>query len=351
MFPWLKESWFRLREVLIGNRPPHAVLLYGGDGLGKKEIALELGRLFLCENPSLSGYCGSCHSCNLSLSGNHPDYHHVSAPARTKIGIDAVRDIISFVALTPKLDIGKAVIIENAEMLTLEAANAVLKVLEEPQGRTMFILTADNPDLLLPTVRSRCVSFKIPCPEFNEAKDWIYSQLSGRHCTVTEEIYRINRQSPVETVRFIMNGYDELFNRLTLAFAQIMQEPARVSQLIDLMTEISVKIQTDEAARSEHSADEKTSKKTACRLSLSDVYGWIYYMLEDILRYRVTGSYGGNLILKNTRMLSFFDHISVECLDRSVSRLLDMVRRERAMVNSWAALELAAFFNELIKGF
>jgi DNA polymerase-3 subunit delta' len=350
MFPWLKDTWLKLRELLVGRRPPHAVILHGGDGLGKKEIALELGRLFLCENTSISGYCGACHSCRLSLSGNHPDYYHISSPPRTKIGIDAIRDIIASVSVTPKLGVGKAVIIENAEMLTVEAANALLKVLEEPQGRTMFILTADSVNALLPTIRSRCVSFRIPCPPFRNVKEWIYGQLSGRHVSVTEEIYRINHQSPVDTVRFINNGYDELFNRLTLAFAQIMQEPARVSQLVDLMAEISVKIQTDEAQRSENPVPEKSAKKPNYKLQIADVYFWIYYILADILRYRVTGSFSSNLILKNAAMLAFFEHISVECLDRSINRLTGMVQREKSMTNSYAAVELSAFFNELIKG-
>lgn len=366
MFPWLKNSWFKLREALTGERPPQAILLYGGDGLGKKEIAEELGRLFLCESTSMSGYCGQCHACRLTLSGNHPDFYSVSSLPRTRIGIDAIRDIIASVAVTPKLGMGKAIIIENAEMMTVEAANAVLKVLEEPQGRTLFILTADRIQSLLPTVVSRCVAFRVPNPRFDEVKDWIYSNLATKGAAVSEELYRLNNCSPVDTVRFINSGYNRLYDSFTMTFAQIMHEPYLTSRLMDILTEISVKTQTEEAERSAAAEQEKEketdkekgrskdkskgARKSACRLCIADIYNWLYHMLSDIMRYKTTGSCQRNLILNNVRMLSSFDHISVECLDRSLARLKEMAQRERSMPNLYASLELTAFFNDLIRG-
>ncbi len=350
MFPWVKDSWFRLREIYMGPRPPQALLLHGGDGLGKKEIALELGRLFLCEDASVSGYCGKCHSCNLTLSGNHPDLYSVAVPPRSRIGIDAVREVTAAIVSTPKLGWGKAVIIENAEMMTLEAANALLKALEEPQGRTLFVLTSDHTEMLLPTIISRCVPFRIPNPEFAAVRSWIYENLSGTNADLTEAVYQINHCSPVETVRFFRDGYGELFGNMTLAVAQIMREPDRLMQLLDLITEISVKIQTAEAERTAAQENDKATKKKTYRLCVGDVADWIVHMLMDVLRFRTTGSLKWNLVIRSPQMMDFFEHISVGCLDRGILRLQDMVRRERSMVNTQAYLELADFFNMLIRG-
>ncbi len=349
MFPWLKDPWLRLKEMFMGNRAPHALLLHGGDGLGKKEIALELGRLFLCENSTLSGYCGKCHACALSLNGTHPDLYIVSSPPRSSIGISAIRQIIESVTVSPKLGVGKVVIIEMAEMMTLEAANALLKVLEEPLGNTLFILTADNASVLLPTIRSRCISFMIHNPSLEQVKGWIFQQVNGKRIHLSEAIYRLNHNSPVDTVRFFTNGYDELFNRLTMAVAQIMKEPLQVVKTVELIGQISVKIQTDEAQRNE-TADAK-SKKATYRLCIADVYSWLYFILSDVMRYKITGQMQENLVVVTPQLMDFFEHISVECLDRSLNELTELLRREKAIVNSYAATDLMAFFNKLIKGF
>ena len=76
--------------------------------------------------------------------------------------------------------------------MTLEAANALLKALEEPQGRTLFVLTSDHTEMLLPTIISRCVPFRIPNPEFAAVRSWIYENLSGTNADLTEAVYQIN---------------------------------------------------------------------------------------------------------------------------------------------------------------
>lgn len=168
----------RLRLAWARDHLPHGLVFAGPEGVGKGTTAQALAILFLCEKPGEGEACGVCGSCRLFPAGTHPDYHRVykemirlyDKTGKSK-GIDLSIDVIRNAVLAPAsmkamMNRGKVFVIEQAELMTRDAANALLKTLEEPQGRTLLVLLTDQPFALLATIRSRCQVFQFsPLPE------------------------------------------------------------------------------------------------------------------------------------------------------------------------------------------
>ena len=104
MFPWLKDSWLKLLKVYNGTHAPNSILIYGKDGLGKKEIAHELASFYLCFNKNSAGYCGSCPSCLNMAGGTHGDFLTISSDNGSQIGIEEIRDMIETMSMSRTAD-------------------------------------------------------------------------------------------------------------------------------------------------------------------------------------------------------------------------------------------------------
>lgn len=148
-----------VKAMLATGRIPHALLFSGPSGIGKALTAKLAAAGILC---SAGGDkpCGCCQSCLLFSRGAHPDFIQV-VPDGATIKIDQIRMLKSFAALTPSVGEARVCLIEDAEVMTVQAANSILKLLEEPPNGLVFILTAGTGKPLLPTILSRCrkVSF------------------------------------------------------------------------------------------------------------------------------------------------------------------------------------------------
>ncbi len=348
MFPWLEEPWFKLKQIFTSPRAPHAVILYGTDGLGKKEMARELGQLFLCMSGSLGGYCGCCQSCLLMKSDTHPDYHLLSWIPGTRITVEKIREIIQEDSLAPRISSGKVFVIENAENMTVEAANALLKVLEEPSGKTLFILTVDSISRILPTILSRCIHYRIQNPTFAAARPWMLKNLADRNICITEAVYSFNGQSPLDTVRFYNDGYYRMMQSLAQMLAYCVRDPSTTQRLTEVLTQISVKKQQEAEEKRQEATGEK-SKARSFRLRISDVYAMLYALLSDVLRYRVTGRLDRNIIYQSRELLAYYDGIPDLAFDQALNDLTARLRREQNMPNSCAALGISSWFNNLIR--
>ena len=202
--PWNAAAWQGLQT--LRKRDHHAVLLHGQAGIGKKGLALDFVQGVLCEAPTQEGRpCGKCQGCILFRSRNHPDLRVIVPDALAwlrpvaaddeaaeedaaddeerrgprvsrEIKIDAVRAIGQLVELTAHRAGMRVVLLAPAEALNPPAANALLKVLEEPPPRTLFVLTSDRIDSVLPTIRSRCALVRVSPPAADIAVDWLREQ-------------------------------------------------------------------------------------------------------------------------------------------------------------------------------
>ncbi len=148
-----KEILDRFAARLKQKRLAHAYMFIGPSGVGKFETAREIAKTVNCESGTLPCECISCRRIE---SGSHPDVKVLSCGLGETIKIEEIRDLIAQVQLRPFEARYKVFIIRNAETLTLEAANALLKTLEEPSATSLLILTTSVPEKNLGTIRSRC---------------------------------------------------------------------------------------------------------------------------------------------------------------------------------------------------
>lgn len=179
--PWHFSHWQRFLNSLEAKRLPHAILLTGSEGLGKRYFANRLAANLLCSAPTASGWsCGKCRGCQLLQSSTHPDCVAIEPEEPGKaIKIDTIREFVQKESLTSQLGGYKVIIIEPADALNVAAANSLLKTLEEPITNTVMVLISDQPGKLPATIRSRCSLFKFTRPEEGIALDWLSTAIEA----------------------------------------------------------------------------------------------------------------------------------------------------------------------------
>jgi DNA polymerase-3 subunit delta' len=193
LFPWLTVAWKRLAERR--DALPHALLLRGRSGLGKSTLARRFAQGLLCDQPTASGEpCGACPACGWFAQGNHPDFRQVepevlsaaprpedAPPAKSEtlskqIKIDQIRELQTFLSVGSHRGGLRIVLVRPAEAMNPATANALLKSLEEPGPRTLFLLVSSRPERLLPTIRSRCQAVEVAAAGHETALDWLRTQ-------------------------------------------------------------------------------------------------------------------------------------------------------------------------------
>lgn len=153
----------QLHHAIGSNRIAGAYLFAGIAGVGKETVAIHFAKSINCLGVG-DAPCGDCISCRKTDAGNHPDTQIVS-PAGAWIRIDQIRELQKRIIYRPLEGVRKIVILREAERMNLEAANCLLKTLEEPPAESVLILLTTNLDALLPTIRSRCQIIKFnPLP-------------------------------------------------------------------------------------------------------------------------------------------------------------------------------------------
>lgn len=181
-YPWLSPLWTRL--ISMRQRMPHALLLAGPLGVGKRELAKNWAQSLLCERPTADGEaCGACEGCHWFDAGTHPDFMHVTLQEKenregdvrmaTEISVEQARQAVDFVQLSTYRAGYRLVLIEPAEALNTVSANALLKVLEEPPINTVFVLVSHQPRQLLPTILSRCHKLEAGLPDKAALAAWL----------------------------------------------------------------------------------------------------------------------------------------------------------------------------------
>lgn len=175
VLPWQTDAWERLRVARTAGRFPHALLLAGPEGVGKRAFADLLARALLCEEPYGAAPCGECAACRHHAAGTHPDYLWLGPPEAGKsIPVDGVRDAIARLSLAGRGI--KVALIDSADAMTTSAANSLLKTLEEPAGDTALLLISDRAGRLPATMRSRCQRVVFGMPPSGQALQWLSQQ-------------------------------------------------------------------------------------------------------------------------------------------------------------------------------
>jgi DNA polymerase-3 subunit delta' len=173
--PWHAAALEQVRAWRTSGRMPHALLLHGPPGLGKLDFARLFAQRCLCEEVSAEALpCGRCRGCRLYAAQTHPDLHVVQPEeGKATLAIDQIRELAATLALQPHTAPVKVAVIVPADAMTLAAANALLKTLEEPPGSAVLVLITARPGRLPPTVRSRCQAIRFQAPALEEAIAWL----------------------------------------------------------------------------------------------------------------------------------------------------------------------------------
>ena len=223
--PWVQ----RQLRTLLAQRG-HAWLLQGPSGLGQYGLALELATAWLCEQPTGEGACGTCPSCHAIQVRTHADLcmlmpetammelgWPLSEKAQQEIDdkkrkpskeirVDAMRDAVEFAQRTNARGQGKAVLVYPAERMNHVTANALLKTLEEPPGDVRFVLASEAAHMLLPTIRSRCLTHTLAWPDSAEAAQWLQEQ--GIKASDVAALLRAAGGRPDDALLFAQSGRD-----------------------------------------------------------------------------------------------------------------------------------------------
>lgn len=178
-YPWQSSVWERLRDFVSRERVPHALLLSGPAGVGKLGLARAFLGLLFCDSMTA---CGRCDGCVQYAAGTHPDFHEVtfeetdSGTLRKQIVVDQIRDMSAEMSLTSRQSGWKAVLLHPADAMNVNAANSLLKTLEEPPARSLLLLVTHRPGALPATIRSRCHQMALPRVPGETGVTWLREQ-------------------------------------------------------------------------------------------------------------------------------------------------------------------------------
>lgn len=193
--PWLADEGAAILSRSSGGRLPHALLLSGVDGIGKRAFAQWLSEALLCRRPSsitgLSkvrlGACGECESCRQLLADSHPDYKKlVPEGANAAIKVDPIRALVEWLQLTASQGSYRIALLEQADTLNRNAANSLLKTLEEPSDHAVLILSATRLGSLPATIRSRCQKITLKMSDKRLALDWLEGKVNSPEAALSD---------------------------------------------------------------------------------------------------------------------------------------------------------------------
>lgn len=314
-YPWQTGLWQGLVERLRAGRLPHALLLTGAGGLGKRDFAERFARAVLCDSPLEDGSaCGRCRGCRLMEAGSHPDYLRLEPEEAGKaIGIDRVRELTRFQALKSQYGRQRVIQLQPADALNANSANALLKTLEEPAGETLLLLTTDRPMALLPTIRSRCqqVLFRPMAGTADDVVDWLAARLDGPSVPAAT-LLQMAGGAPLRALAFEAEGELALREELLGEFAALEQGELDPVSLAERW----------------HG------------LGSQRVLPWLYQLLADLVKLSMAPAAAQlNNPLQREQLQALAEQVDLEFLQAHAERVLERIRLLQGQANQQVILE------------
>ena len=196
----------RLKQNLISaarkNRFAHFYLISGPKGSGKRTLAKLLAQALMCEQEQPP--CGNCAACRKILAGTHPDFITVEDPEHKNVAVRIIREARESIFVRPNE--GKRKIYLFPQEMGIEGQNALLKVLEEPPAYGVFLILSDNPEKLLPTVRSRCTQLQLTAVEPAVLKPWLAAKFPGTPSETLDAAIRRSGGYPGQALELLESG-------------------------------------------------------------------------------------------------------------------------------------------------
>jgi DNA polymerase-3 subunit delta' len=230
LLPWHEPAVAQLRAAWAAKRFPHALLLTGADGLGKRDLAAWLTCAVLCERSETElQCCGACASCKLIAARSHPDVVWIMPEEdKTQLSVDQIRAACERLTKTSYRQGYKVALVAPAHQMTVSAANSLLKTLEEPSANTLLILITSQPSTLPATVRSRCQRIGVQRPTAQQALQWLNSQLPA---AANPALLEFAGGAPLRAVDYADGRFDALDEDMQGGLAALFSGRADVTQV------------------------------------------------------------------------------------------------------------------------
>jgi DNA polymerase-3 subunit delta' len=194
-YPWHKSSWDKFVTAKLKNHLPHALLISGTDGTGKLDFAKRIATALLCTSPVNHEACHNCKSCKTYQAGANPDFMGIELlEGKQQIAVDQIRQLSDFITYTRSFNAYRVILLNPVERMNANAANSLLKSLEEPASNTVIILVASNLSRIIPTIKSRCQILTLPTPSKASAITWLKQRKST---TNPEELLKMANGQPL----------------------------------------------------------------------------------------------------------------------------------------------------------
>lgn len=213
--PWHEQQWQQVDSYK--DKLPHALLLTGIAGLGKRQFSHKLAQQVLCRD-NLRHTDTNCVSCRLIESGTNPDLLIIDPAVGKQILIEEIHEVRNFLQMTSHLGKNKVVVINAADQMNPSSANALLKILEEPPAGKHLILTSSVRSMLLPTILSRCIKINFAVPELDAIQQWLKQELASQGNTpadlqVDDLLLAVSGFSPVAILDMLQSGKADLLHK------------------------------------------------------------------------------------------------------------------------------------------
>lgn len=225
IYSWQQAAWQHFSQSYQLNRLPHALLLVGVAGLGKAEFAEYLAKRLLCQDLKENHPCHTCHTCTMIKQRTHTNVLWVeSEKMDSAIKVDQIREVGEFIQQTALQPGYRIVIIHRADLMNINAANSLLKTLEEPTPQSLLILTCEQSLRLPATVLSRCQQLSFPRPTRNEALVWLSDNLPVNMQDQAELLLDLTNGAPLSALKWAKNDVLSMRQMLFESLCQLVDK-------------------------------------------------------------------------------------------------------------------------------
>ncbi|EGG80279.1 DNA polymerase III, subunit gamma and tau [Lachnospiraceae bacterium 2_1_46FAA] len=305
-----------IQNAVSQDKVSHAYILNGERGSGKKMLADLFAMTLQCEEHTPNP-CGECHSCKQAKSGNHPDIIHVTHEKPNTISVDDIRtQVNNDIVIKPYSSPYKIYIIPEADLLSVQAQNALLKTIEEPPAYAVIFLLTENAESLLPTIMSRCVMLKLRNIKTTLIKKYLMEQMQipDYQADICAEFAQGNMG------RAIMLASSEHFNEIKEEALQLLKHinEMEISEIVSAIKKIGT-----------------------YKLSINDYLDIIMIWYRDVLIYKATKDVNGIVFADQLRYIKDrANKSSYEGIETILESLEKAKARLKANVNFDLVMEL-----------
>ena len=223
----------KLLSEIASGKLSHAYLIEGGEGCGKTYFARFAAAAVLCTGDKPP--CGKCPSCVKALAGSHPDLFYFSPDKKASMGVETVRDIKKSLFFMPNDGDRKVYIIDDAQKMTVQAQNALLKFIEEPPASVLFFIVADKKESLLPTVVSRTRIISLAPSDNADIRRFLMSESKKSGGEQIDEAINMAEGSPGKALKLLCRDFSRQ-RQLCLEFMPVLVSTSKSDAMAFLLS-------------------------------------------------------------------------------------------------------------------